>query len=315
MVINLRKLPDKKYIMPGNAACPGCPETMGLRYVKMALGDNVVLVIPAGCSSVIQGISPYSGINAPILNIVFAAAASAATGMKAAFETMGRDDVHVVVWAGDGGTGDIGFQALSGAAERDEDIIYICVDNEAYMNTGIQRSSLTPYGAWTTTTWKGKKEHKKNIPMILISHGVKYVATASVGYPTDFIEKLQRASKIKGFRYIHLLAPCPVGWRFDPALTAKVAQLAVETGLFPLYEYINGEFKLSPIAKRYKDPSKRKPIIEYLKLQGRYRHLLDKPEEIKKIEEYIENTWKLIETLEESFAPGKDRGKKIFDAL
>ncbi len=314
MAINLKKIPDKPYVMPGNAACPGCPETMGLRYVKMALGDNVVLVIPAGCSSVIQGISPYSGINAPILNIVFAAAASAATGMKAAFETQGKD-VHVVVWAGDGGTGDIGFQALSGAAERDEDIIYICVDNEAYMNTGIQRSSLTPYGAWTTTTWTGKKEHKKNIPMILISHGVKYVATASVGYPTDFIEKLQRASKIKGFRYIHLLAPCPVGWRFDPSLTVKIAQLAVQTGLFPLYEYIEGEFKLSPIAKRYKDPKKRKPVIEYLKLQGRYHHLLDKPEEIRKIELYIENTWQLIEALEKSFTGEKEKGKQLYQAL
>jgi len=314
MVVNIRKLPDKHYIMPGNAACPGCPETMGLRYVKMALGDNVVLVIPAGCSSVIQGIAPRSGINFPILNIVFAAAASAASGMKAAFEAQGKD-VHVVVWAGDGGTGDIGFQALSGAAERDEDIIYICVDNEAYMNTGIQRSSLTPYGAWTTTTWTGKKEHKKNIPMILISHGAKYVATASVGYPTDFIEKLQRAAKIKGFRYIHLLAPCPIGWRFDPGLTAKVAQLAVQTGLFPLYEYINGVFRISPIARRYKDPAKRVPIIEYLKLQGRYKHLLNKPEEIKKIEEYIDSTWRLIEALEHTFTEKEGRGEQVFRAL
>ncbi|MCE4625362.1 MAG: 3-methyl-2-oxobutanoate dehydrogenase subunit beta [Desulfurococcales archaeon] len=314
MVVNIRKLPDRYYIMPGNAACPGCPETMGLRYIKMALGDNVVLVIPAGCSSVIQGIAPRSGINFPILNIVFAAAASAASGLKAAFEAQGKD-VHVVVWAGDGGTGDIGFQALSGAAERDEDIIYICVDNEAYMNTGIQRSSLTPYGAWTTTTWTGKKEHKKNIPYILISHGVKYVATASVGYPTDFIEKLQRAAKIRGFRYIHLLAPCPIGWRFDPGLTAKVAQLAVQTGLFPLYEYINGVFRLSPIAKKYKDPKKRKPVIEYLKLQGRYKHLLNKPDEVKKIEEYIENLWHLIDALEKTFTAEGGKGEAIYRSL
>jgi pyruvate ferredoxin oxidoreductase beta subunit len=314
MVVNVRKIPDRPYVMPGNAACPGCPETMGMRYVKMALGDNVVFVIPAGCSSVIQGIAPKNGISVPVLNIVFAAAASAASGLKAAFEEQGKD-VHVVAWAGDGGTGDIGFQALSGAAERDEDIIYICVDNEAYMNTGIQRSSLTPYGAWTTTTWTGKKEHKKNIPMILISHGVKYVATASVGYPTDFIEKLQRAAKIRGFRYIHLLAPCPIGWRFDPALTAKVAQLAVQTGLFPLYEYINGVFRLSPIGKRYKDPKKRVPIIEYLKLQGRYKHLLNKPEEIKKIEEYINNTWFLIEALEKEFTEEKGKGEAIYKAL
>ncbi len=314
MTVNLKKLPKRKYIMPGNAACPGCPETMGLRYVDMALGENYVLVIPAGCSSVIQGIAPRSGIKAPILNIVFAAAASAASGMKAAFEAIGRDDVHVVVWAGDGGTGDIGFQALSGAAERDEDIIYICVDNEAYMNTGIQRSSLTPYGAWTTTTWTGKREHKKNIPIIMIAHGAKYVATASVGYPTDFIEKLQRASKIRGFKYIHLLAPCPIGWRFDPAKTAEVAQLAVKTGLFPLFEYMEGKFTLSPIGRRYRDPAKRVPVIEYLKLQGRYKHLLDKPEEIARIEEYINQTWNLVEALENAFNP-REEAKKIASVL
>jgi len=314
MTVNIKRIPPGKYIMPGNAACPGCPETMGLRYVKMALGDNVVLVIPAGCSSVIQGISPKSGINAPILNIVFAAGASAAAGMSHAFRAMGRNDVHVVVWAGDGGTGDIGFQALSGAAERDDDIIYICVDNEAYMNTGIQRSSLTPYGAWTTTTWTGKREHKKNLPIIMIAHGVKYVATASVGYPTDFMEKLQKASKIRGFRYIHLLAPCPVGWRFDPAKTAEIAQLAVKTGIFPLFEYAEGKFQVSPIARRYKDPSKRVPVIEYLKLQGRYKHLLNQPDEIKEIEKYIEHQWNLIDLLEKAFNP-QEEAKKITRAL
>ena len=314
MTVNLKRIPKKKFIMPGNAACPGCPETMGLRYVKMALGDNVVLVIPAGCSSVIQGIAPKSGINFPVLNIVFAAAAAAASGMKHAFEALGKKDVQVVVWAGDGGTGDIGFQALSGAAERDEDIIYICADNEAYMNTGIQRSSLTPYGAWTTTTWTGKREHKKNIPLIMIAHGVKYVATASVGYPTDFMEKLQRAAKIRGFKYIHLLAPDPIGWRFDPSLTGVVGQLAVKTGVFPLYEYVEGKFRVSPIARRYKDPSKRLPVIEYLKIQGRYKHLLDKPEEIKRIEEYIEHQWNLIEILENAFNPSEE-AKKILRAL
>ncbi|MCE4620616.1 MAG: 3-methyl-2-oxobutanoate dehydrogenase subunit beta [Desulfurococcales archaeon] len=311
MTVNLKKLPDHKYVMPGNAACPGCPETMGMRYLKMAYGDNFVMVIPAGCSSVIQGIWPKNGINAPVLNIVFAAAASAASGMKAAFDMLGKKDVQVVVWAGDGGTGDIGFQALSGAAERDEDIVYICVDNEAYMNTGIQRSSLTPYGAWTTTTWTGKKEHKKNIPLIMIAHGAKYVATATVGYPTDFIEKLQRAAKIRGFKYIHLLAPCPVGWRFDPAKTGEIGQLAVKTGLFPLFEYAEGKFQLSPLSRRYKDPAKRVPITEYLKLQGRFRHLLNKPEEIKKIEEYIDSVWYMIDVLEKAFNPQAEAQKLL----
>ncbi|MEB3780877.1 MAG: 3-methyl-2-oxobutanoate dehydrogenase subunit beta [Desulfurococcales archaeon] len=305
MGVSLKRIPKKKYLMPGNAACPGCPETMGMRYLKMALGDNFVMVIPAGCSSVIQGIAPKSGIYSSILNIVFAAGASAAAGMKAAFEALGRDDVNVVVWAGDGGTGDIGFQALSGAAERDDDIIYICVDNEAYMNTGIQRSSLTPYGAWTTTTWKGKQEHKKNIPMILIAHGVKYVATATVGYPMDFIEKVKRASQIRGFKYIHLLAPCPVGWKFDPALTPNLGQLAVKTGLYPLYEFNQGAFRLSPIAARYKDPSKRAPIIEYLKPQGRYRHILNDPEALRRLEEYINEVWKWVAMMEKHYGAGK----------
>ena len=304
MVVIVHKLPNKRYGMPGNASCPGCPEAMGLRYLKMALGDKVVLVIPAGCSSVIQGIGPKSGINFPILNIAFAAAGAAASGLKAAFEAQGKDYV-VIVWAGDGGTADIGFQALSGAAERNEDLIYICVDNEAYMNTGIQRSGLTPYGAWTTTTWTGKREHKKNMPFILIAHEVPYVATASIGYPHDFIEKLKKASEIKGFKYIHLHAPDPVGWRFDSSLTVKVAQLAVQTGMWPLFEYDRGTFKLSPFSKKYKDPSKRVPVMEYLKIQGRFKHLLNRPEEIKKIEEYIERTWWWIKLLEASGKPSK----------
>ncbi len=298
-MVRIQDLPRKNYIMPGNAACPGCPETMGLRYVGMALGDKAVLVIPASCSSVIQGIYPKSGIGIPILNIVFAAAAAAASGLKAGLEARGVKDAQVVAWAGDGGTGDIGFQALSGAAERNEDIIYICVDNEAYMNTGIQRSSLTPYGAWTTTTWTGKKEHKKDVPLTLIAHRVPYVATASVGFPTDFIDKLRKASRIRGFKYIHLHAPCPVGWRFDPAKTAEVAKLAVQTGLWILYEYENGKFRISPLSRPYRDKSKRKPLIEYIKLQGRFRHL--KEDDIAVLEKYVDELWEFYTKLEEVY--------------
>ena len=301
MPIRLRDFPRMHFNMPGNAACPGCPETMGLRYVKMALGDKAVLVIPAGCSSVIQGISPKSGINFPILNIVFAAAAAAASGMKAGFEMLGRDDVQVVVWAGDGGTADIGLQAMSGAAERGDDIIYICVDNEAYMNTGIQRSGATPYGAWTTTTWTGKKEHKKNIPFIMIAHNAPYVATASVGYPQDFIEKLRKAATVKGFKYIHLHAPCPVGWRFDPALTPNIAQLAVKTGMWPLFVYHNGSLKISSFSRMYRNKEKRTPLEEYLKFQGRFKHL--KKDDIKVLEEYIDKLWAWLDLLEKTPHP------------
>ena len=296
MGMRLRDIPAKRYGMPGNASCPGCPEAMGLRYVEMALGDKVVLVIPAGCSTIIQGIWPKSGISLSVFNIVFAAAASLAAGLSLAFKLRGRDDVKVVAWAGDGGTADIGFQALSGAAERNDDIIYICVDNEAYMNTGIQRSSLTPYGAWTTTTWRGKNEHKKNLPLIMIDHDVPYVATASVGYPTDFIYKLRKAASIEGFKYIHLHAPCPVGWRFDPRLTVKIAKLAVETGMWPLFEYERGKFRLSAPSRPYRDKSRRKPLTEYIKLQGRFRHLTDK--DIAELERYIDELWAHIESLE-----------------
>jgi pyruvate ferredoxin oxidoreductase beta subunit len=291
MALNLKQLPREKYVLPGTAACPGCPESMGLRYVGMALGDKAILVIPAGCSSVIQGLGPKQATNMPILNIVFAASAAAASGLSRALKRRGID-AQVVVWAGDGGTADIGFQALSAAAERGEDIIYICVDNEAYMNTGIQRSGLTPYGAWTTTTHTGKRQFKKPMPQIVAAHRVPYVATASVGYPWDFIAKLRKAASIRGFKYIHLHAPCPVGWRFDPGLTAYVAKLAVETGAWILYEYENGRLKLNPPSNKLIDPRKRKPIEEYLKIQGRFRHL--KPEDIEMVKREIELNWQDI---------------------
>ncbi len=290
-MVRLSELPRKKYLMPGNAACPGCPEALGLRLLGMAIGDRAVLVIPASCSSVIQGIWPRSGVGMPVLNIVFAAGAAAASGLAAAYERRGVDAV-VVVWAGDGGTADIGLQALSGAAERNENILYICVDNEAYMNTGIQRSSLTPYGAWTTTTVTGKREHKKNMPLIVASHGVPYVATASVGYPTDFIEKVRRAASIKGFKYIHLHAPCPVGWRFQPEDLVRVARLAVETGMWPLMEIIDGRLRLNPPSNRLLDPSRRKPVEEYLRLQGRFQHL--SREDIEQIQRYVDSLWEEI---------------------
>jgi pyruvate ferredoxin oxidoreductase beta subunit len=291
MAFNVKALSKKNYIMPGNAACPGCPENIGLKFVSMALGEKATLVVPAGCTSVIQGLWPRQGTSMPVLNIVFAAAASAASGLSRALRIRGKDDI-VVVWAGDGGTADIGLQALSGAAERGEDFIYICVDNEAYMNTGIQRSSLTPHGAWTTTTHRGNPGRKKPLPQIVAAHRVPYVATASIGYPWDFISKLKKAASIKGFKYIHLHAPCPVGWRFDPGLTVKIAQLAVETGAWILYEYENGKLRLNPPSNKLVDPSKRKPLEEYIKLQGRFRHLTDK--DLEELKKEIEENWREI---------------------
>ncbi|MEM2476983.1 MAG: 3-methyl-2-oxobutanoate dehydrogenase subunit beta [Zestosphaera sp.] len=291
MPINIKDLPKEKFVLPGDAACPGCPENMGLRFVGMALGDKAILVIPAGCTSIIQGLAPGSGLKFPILNVPFASSDSVAAGLSSAKKILGEDAV-VVVWAGDGGTADIGFATLSGAAERNDDIIHICVDNEAYMNTGIQRSSQTPLGAWTTTTWSGKKERKKDLPLIMLMHRVPYVATASVAYPIDFIEKLRKASTIKGFKYIHLHAPCPVGWRFDPSLTVFMARLAVETGMWILFEAEGGRVNISPPSKPYADKNRRKPIREYLAMQGRFRDITE--DIIKELEKQVEDNWSLL---------------------
>lgn len=289
--INIKDLPKEKYVLPGDAACPGCPENIGLRFVGMALGSKAILVIPAGCTSIIQGLAPGSGLKFPIINVPFASSDSVAAGLSLAKKVLG-EDATIVVWAGDGGTADIGFATLSGAAERNDNLIHICVDNEAYMNTGIQRSSQTPLGAWTTTTWSGKKERKKDVPLIMLMHRIPYVATASIAYPIDFIEKLRKASEIKGFKYIHLHAPCPVGWRFDPALTVFMAKLAIETGMWILFEAESGKVAISPPSKPYADKSRRKPIKEYLSLQGRFRNVTE--EVLRELEKQVDENWSLL---------------------
>ncbi len=279
-------------ILPGHPACHGCPIPMALKTIEAALGKKLILTIPACCTSVIVSPWPGCSYNASIVHVAFASAAAVASGIAEALKRRGIEDVYVVAWAGDGGTADIGMASLSGAAERNNNIIYIMYDNEAYMNTGIQRSSSTPYGAWTTTTPLGKREPKKDVARIMIAHGVPYVATASIGYLHDFYNKLRRAAKIKGFKFIHLHAPCPTGWRFDPSKTVEVARLAVETGLWILYEYVDGKIVLSPPSRPYMDKSKRKPIREYLKIQGRFKGISE--EEIKAIEEYVDRAWDWI---------------------
>ncbi|HDH07364.1 MAG: pyruvate synthase subunit beta [Candidatus Iainarchaeum archaeon] len=288
----LRFIPKEEYVLPGNPSCPGCPIPIALRYVLKALEGKAILVIPASCSSIVAGPHPKSSFKVPVFHIAFAAAAAAASGISEALEIKGIKDMHVVVWAGDGGTVDIGLQALSGAAERNNNIIYICYDNEAYMNTGIQRSGATPYSAWTTTTVTGKKEHKKNLPLIVAAHGVPYVATATVGYPVDLYNKVKKASKIRGFKYIHILAPCPVGWRFPDSKTIEISKLAVETGMWILYEIENGVLRLTGPSARLLDKSKRKPVEEYLKLQGRFRHITE--EDKRRLQEYIDYQWEII---------------------
>lgn len=298
--MNIKDLDREEYLLPGNPSCPGCPASLGFRLIGKAVGKDAILVIPASCMTIIQGTYPYTASKLPIVNIAFAASAATASGLSAAFEIRGKD-YPIIVYAGDGGTADIGLQALSGAAERNENIIYICYDNEAYQNTGIQRSSATPYGAWTTTTIKGKLEKKKDVPKIMASQNIPYVATASVAYPIDFIEKVRKSLKIKGFKYIHLHAPCPTGWRFPAEKTIEVGRLAVLTGAWILYEIENGILHLTGSSKNLLEKSARKPVQEYIKLQGRFQHLDNGV--INKLYEDIEEKWneiKLIIKLQEN---------------
>ncbi|MFQ6115403.1 MAG: pyruvate synthase subunit PorB, partial [bacterium] len=272
-MVTLKELPKEEYFLPGNATCAGCSDSIAIRLALKALGPRTVFVVPACCTSVIQSAFPFTAFAAPCLNIAFEAAAAAASGVAAAYEKRGVKDVTVLAWAGDGGTADIGIQALSGAAERGTNFIYVMYDNESYMNTGIQRSGSTPYGAWTTTTPTGKKQHKKNLPLIMAAHGIPYVATACVSYPTDLISKLRKAKNIKGTKYVQILAPCPPGWRFPADKTIEIGRLAVRTGMWALFEIENGRFKFSSPSARLIEKAKRRPVEEYLKMQGRFKNL------------------------------------------
>jgi pyruvate ferredoxin oxidoreductase beta subunit len=265
---------------------------LSLRWALKALGPKTVIVSPASCLNVVTGVWPKAAPDVPFINMVFAGAASAATGVYHGLVARGITDHTVVAYAGDGGTTDIGLQALSGAAERGTNIIYVCYDNEAYMNTGIQRSSSTPVGAITTTTYFGKVQQKKNLPGIMAMHNIPYVATASVGDPLDLYDKFKKAKEIKGLKYIHIYAPCPPGWRSASEKSVEIAKMAIDNGMWILYEIENGVFRLNGKSRRLTDPNKRKPIAEYLKMQGRFR--LVKDEQIKKLEEYRELMWNQV---------------------
>jgi len=287
-----RIFPKEEFLLRGHAACPGCGATILLRHVLKALGPKTYLVIPASCSSVIAGPYPKTAFSVPLLHIAFAASAAAASGMTEALEILGKGDANVVVWAGDGGTVDIGLQALSGAAERGHNFIYICYDNEAYMNTGIQKSGSTPPKAWTTTTPTGNPGMKKDLPAIMAAHRVPYVATLNPAYPNDILYKVRKAASIKGLKYLHALSPCPPGWRYDSSLTVEVARLAVETGMWVLYEVDHGVFRLTGPSKHLVDKARRKPVEEYLRLQGRFRHLSQS--DIEELQKMVDEKWEEI---------------------
>ena len=282
-------IPDAEYMYSGHVGCPGCGATIAMKFALKALGEKTIMVIPACCWGVIAGPYPQSSLKVPILQTAFATAGAAASGLKAALDMKGDAETTVVAWAGDGGTFDIGIQALSGAVERNEDFIYVCYDNEAYMNTGVQRSGTTPQGVITTTTpIRGKLQKKKEVPAIIAAHGIGYVATASAAYPLDLYDKIKKAKTMSGPKYIHVHTPCPAGWGFDPRYTVKIGKLAVETGLYDIYEIEQGEFRLTGPSKKL-DNSKRKPVSEYFKTQSRFRALSD--ERIQEIQASIDTKW------------------------
>ena len=295
-MVALKELPKEEWILSGNAACAGCGASLSLRLTYKALGPRTVFVIPACCTTVIAGPFPYTAFSSPLLNMAFEATAAATSGVVAAFRKRGIKDVTVVGWAGDGGTADIGIQALSGAAERETDFIYIMYDNESYMNTGIQRSGSTPYGAWTTTTPTGKRQNKKNMPLIMAAHDVPYVATACISYPLDLIAKLRKAKEMKGTRYIQILTPCPPGWRFSTEKTIEMGRLSVQTGMWALFEFDQGRFRLSGSSAALIDKEKRKPIEDYLQKQGRFEHLTK--EDVTMIQKWIDQTWENYKKLQ-----------------
>jgi pyruvate ferredoxin oxidoreductase beta subunit/2-oxoisovalerate ferredoxin oxidoreductase beta subunit len=281
-------IPDTDYMYSGHVGCPGCGATIAVKFAMKAMGEKTIMVVPACCWAVISGQHPQTALKIPILHTAFATSGAAASGVRAALDMKKDTETTVMVWAGDGGTFDIGFQSLSGAAERNEDFIYVCYDNEAYMNTGVQRSSATPYGTWTTTTpvenWKHSR--KKNIVEALAAHRIPYAATASIAFPEDMIRKFQKAKEIKGgTRFIHIFATCPTGWRAPTEMSVKIARLAVQTNVFPLYEVENG----LGYTLNYKGD---KPVKDYLETQGRFKHL--KNEDIEQIQKMVDDDWGLL---------------------
>ncbi|RLF48791.1 MAG: pyruvate synthase subunit beta [Thermoplasmata archaeon] len=275
---------------PGHRGCAGCGASQIVRWILKIAGPNTICVSATGCLEVFSTPYPETAWRVPWVHAAFENAAAVASGVEAAMKKMGKD-VNIIAFAGDGGTFDIGFQALSGMVERGHNVLFVNYDNEAYMNTGIQRCSSTPYGAWTTTSPPGKltigkEQRKKPIAAIIAAHGAPYVATATIAFLEDLKRKVKKALSIKGPKFLHILQPCTTGWRFDPSLTVTISKLAVETGVFVLWEVEDGDFD-NKFRITYK-PKKRKPVIEYLKLQGRFRHIINKPEIIEAIQREVD---------------------------
>ena len=288
--INAKNRTDNEFFY-GHKACAGCGGSLAVRIALKVLGERTILVEPAGCMSAVSFNYPQMSFANNAIISAFAGTGAVLSGLKAGAEAMGLKDYHILGIAGDGGTADIGIQALSGLIDRNDDVIYLCYDNEAYMNTGIQKSGLTPFGATTTTTpagtrGKGNIRPKKNLFEIVAAHGIPYAATASVGYIEDFANKVKRASEIKGTSFIHVLAPCPTGWGIDTSETIDIAREIVDTGLWYLAEYYDGEIHVNKVPKEFGD------VEHYIRRQNRFKHLND--EDIEEIIRDRDKTWSHI---------------------
>ncbi|MFH1397595.1 MAG: thiamine pyrophosphate-dependent enzyme [Candidatus Omnitrophota bacterium] len=279
---------NKQLFASGHTACSGCGQAIAARLVIETAGPNTIIANNTGCLEVFTTRYPETAWGVPFIHSLFENCAAVASGIEGALKYLGKkEEINIIAQGGDGGTADIGLQALSGMLERGHDILYVCYDNEAYMNTGIQRSGLTPFSANTTTSPIGARSlgnprYKKPLPEIALAHGIPYVATCSVGYLPDLQRKVKKALAIKGPKYIQIYVPCPLGWRHEPNLTLEVGKLVVETGLYPLIEYEDG--KLISVRK-----IRALPVEDYLKVQGRFKHIINNPEEIKKIQEIADS--------------------------
>jgi len=290
MKTNAVNIPEKEYLLPGNRTCPGCALSLAYRYILKALDGQVIATVPASCLTVLHGMYPVTSVTVPCVNTPFASTAASATGLVAGLKALGKEGVTVLAIAGDGGTHDIGIQALSAAAERQTDFLYICYDNEGYMNTGNQRSGSTPLGAISgTTPILGKQQNQKNIAAIMESHGIPYVATADAAYPLDLYEKVRKAKTIRGTRFIHVFTPCSPGWVFPFSDTIRIGKLAVETGWVILYEVEDGILRFTSESEVIARRGNLKPLREYLSEQGRFKNITE--EQINELQSWVNTRW------------------------
>ncbi len=282
-------IPENRLLASGHLACPGCAAPLAMKLALNALGPNTVVVLPASCFTIISGPWPQSSLQVPVFHTAFATGPAVASGVRAALDMQGKQDTTVLVWVGDGGTFDIGLQSLSGAAERNENIIYCCYDNEAYMNTGIQRSSATPWGAWTTTTPAQFPEasNKKDMLAIMAAHNIPYAATATPAYPVDFIEKMNTAKLMRGTRFLHILSPCPPGWKCGDDEGLELARMAVQSRVFPMLEVEDGQHW------RFTMDHAGDAVEPYLRRQGRFRHL--SADQVRHIQAEIDARWEMLQ--------------------